>query len=96
MPRPLQYLLALLPLLLTPALFFALAEGYPDLGGGEKDIVMVLPWLLWSLLFAVSASVMIVRRRPVGYWTERAGLLATGLQFGIGLLAWAGSYLGIA
>ena len=95
-PRPLQVLLALLPLLLTPALFFALAEGYLNLGGGEKDIVFVIPWLLWSLLFAVSAIVMIVRRRGVTQWTLRSALLATGILFGIWLVAYFGSFLGIA
>jgi hypothetical protein len=95
-PRPLQVLLALLPLLLTPVLFFALAEGYLDLGGGEKDLVMVLPWLLWSLLFAVTATVLIVRRRPVVRWITVSGVVATGLLFAIGLVAWAGSFLGIA
>ncbi len=96
MPRPLQVLLALLPLLLSPVLFFALAEGYLNLGGGEKDIVFVLPWLLWSLLFAVSAIVMIVRRRGVTHWILRSGLLATGILFGIWLAAYFGSFLGIA
>ena len=47
---------ALLPLALVPLLTDAIARGSLDLGGGEKDLVWVLPWTLWSLLFAVTAS----------------------------------------
>lgn len=32
-----------------------IGRGSLDLGGGEKDLVWVLPFFLWSLLFAVSS-----------------------------------------
>lgn len=48
---------ALLPLAGTPVLFFGIVEGWIDLGGGEKDLVWVLPCLLWSMLFAVASLV---------------------------------------
>ena len=46
-----RLLTLLLPLALTPLLVFLLADGYINLGGGEKDVLMALPWLLWALLF---------------------------------------------
>ncbi|MBM4284208.1 MAG: hypothetical protein FJ128_03010 [Deltaproteobacteria bacterium] len=45
--------LGLLPLALTPAVFFLLAEGYLNLGGGCKDIWAAVPWGLWSLNYFV-------------------------------------------
>ena len=46
---------ALLPLALVPVLVHLIASGQLDLGGGEKDLVWVVPWLVWSLLFAASS-----------------------------------------
>ena len=57
-----RILTAFLPLALTPVLFFALAEGWVNLGGGEKDILMLVPWLLWSLIFATTALTLWWRR----------------------------------
>lgn len=37
---------ALLPLALTPLLMFAIADGYLNFGSGEKDLFMLLPWML--------------------------------------------------
>ena len=49
---------ALIPLALVPVLAYLIAYGRIDLGGGEKDLVWILPWSLWSLLFAASALVL--------------------------------------
>ena len=61
-----RILLALLPLFLTPALGFLLAGGYLNLGGGEKDIILVLPWAFCSLVYGVSCFFLWYRRRPLG------------------------------
>jgi hypothetical protein len=74
----LRLLLALFPLLLTPALGFLLAESYLDLGGGEKDILWVLPWALWSLLYAVSSCVLWARHWPWQRALPRSAAVATG------------------
>ncbi len=50
---------AFAPLAATPLLLTGLASGRLDLGGGEKDLVWLLPWTLWSLLFAVAS---------LGFW----------------------------
>lgn len=49
---------AWLPLALVPVLVGLIADGRIDLGGGEKDLVWVLPWTLWSLLFGASAMIL--------------------------------------
>lgn len=49
---------ALLPLALAPVLVMLIANGQLDLGGGEKDLVWVVPWFLWSMIFAVSSFVL--------------------------------------
>ena len=49
---------ASIPLALVPVLVQLIGSGALDLGGGEKDLVWVLPWLLWSLLFAASSLIL--------------------------------------
>lgn len=75
----------LLPLLLTPVFGFLLAEGHLNLGGGEKDLLLLLPWLLWSILFILCGALL--RKRPVSYgrW------LGTSLAYSFGIIAllWA-------
>lgn len=54
--------LCLGPLALTPLLVLLIGEGYLNFGGGEKDLILVLPWLLWSFLYAVVFAVCWARR----------------------------------
>ncbi len=54
----LRVAVALLPLALSPLLLHLFAYGIIDLGGGEKDIVWLFPWVLWSLIFAASSFVL--------------------------------------
>lgn len=93
--RWVQSLIALAPLLLTPILIYALAEGIVDFGGGEKDVILALPWLVWSLSFAVCGLVFIIRRWPFGRWLRRSTLVATIVLLGLFAIAYASSYLGI-
>ncbi len=55
MPVLLRLTSALAPLLLTPVLVFAIAGGVLNFGGGEKDVFLAIPWLVWSLFFAIGA-----------------------------------------
>lgn len=87
---------SLLPLAATPLLGYGLAGGVLDLGGGEKDLVLLLPWILWSLVFAVSSWILWRRGRAFfsGLW--RAGLIGiAGLVLAALLLAAVGQ-LGVA
>lgn len=73
-----RVVVALLPLALVPVVVHLIAGGQIDLGGGEKGLVWVLPWLLWSLLFGTSSFVLwhrgwSVRRSTV--WSAVVGLV---------------------
>jgi hypothetical protein len=72
--------LAALPLLFTPVLFFMLAEGWLNLGGGDKDIVVTLPYLIWALLFFIAAVVLIVKGWSFRRWLVRAGLVSVAIM----------------
>jgi len=71
-----HFIYAFLPLALAPVFFFALAEGWINLGGGEKDILIVLPYTLWALIFFVSSVILIIKRRTLKQWAGRATSLA--------------------
>lgn len=86
---PLRTIAALVPLALTPVIFWLLADGYVNLGGGEKDIIAVFPWALWSIFYAVAFAVATRRRHKFGATLLRAVGWATGLI----LLMWIILYL---
>lgn len=46
-----RLLISAAPLAATPVLFALLAAGVLSFGGGEKDLVLLVPWAGWSLLF---------------------------------------------
>lgn len=49
----LRFFLSVLLLALTPLLGFFIADGYLNCGGGEKDLLLFIPWILWSLLYLI-------------------------------------------
>jgi hypothetical protein len=73
----LRTFLALAPLAASPVLLFAIAEGVLDLGGGEKDLLWLMPWLLWSVVYAVSSLLLWRRGWTIGRSVVRSG--AVGL-----------------
>jgi hypothetical protein len=58
--------ICLLPLALTPFWGLLISEGYLNLGGGCKDIILLIPWLLWSLVYSVFFIVLWIRGRSFG------------------------------
>ena len=83
--------LCLLPLALVPAFFFATAEGLLNFGGGEKDIILVFPFAVWAILYAISFAVMWMRGKRARACLVRGAIVATiPLVIGwLGLLIWA-------
>lgn len=81
-----RIVLSLLPLGLTPVLGYLLAQGYINLGGGEKDILLLIPWLIWSLVFGFSSLVFWRRGYPIApaLWRSAlvglAGLVVLGVS----------------
>lgn len=79
----LRLLVCVLPLLLTPLWAYLIADGYLDFGGGEKDLILLLPWLLWSALFAIAGTIAWFRRQSVAGMVKRGLGWATGCLLGI-------------
>jgi hypothetical protein len=75
-----KFVVGLVPLALTLLGAALLMEGVLNLGGGEKDIFLAIPLLLWSLTFLVAYLVTargqsVRSLRPLG----KSALIATGL-----------------
>ena len=87
MNKPAQAIIATVPLLLTPVLFYALAEGVLNLGGGEKDIIWVFPWLIWSVVFAISSYVFILKGYAISRWLRYSLLISIVVMVALFLLA---------
>ena len=95
----LRVAIALLPLALAPVLLYLIAGGQLNFGAGEKDLIWVFPWLLWSMLFAVSSFILwhrgwSVSRSIVGSAVVGlAGLILTALLLAaLGRLGVAGRF----
>lgn len=43
----------LVPLALTPLWGFLISEEYLNFGGGCKDIILLIPWVLWSIVYSL-------------------------------------------
>lgn len=89
--------LSLLPLALPPAFGFLLAEGYVNLGGGCKDILMLIPWIVWAVAYFVGSLVFWWKGAPILRAVLSAAVWATGflaLLFVILLISQA-RYLGL-
>ncbi len=84
-----RVLAALLPFACTPVLGYLLTEGYLNLGGGEKDILLVLPWGFFSLIYGCSCFFLWHRRWPLGrsilssIIVAIAGLIVAGLALAL-------------
>jgi hypothetical protein len=86
-----KLVLCLLPLALVPGLLFSLAEGWINLGGGEKDIILVFPAAAWALLYACGFAVMWARKASARSCLWCGALVATMplVVAWVGLLTWS-------
>lgn len=91
-----QAVLAAVPLCLSPILFFATAEGWLNFGGGEKDLLLILPYLIWALVFFLTALILIIKHKPVHYWLYRAFTVALLVIIVLAVIAYVSSWLGVA
>ena len=81
-----KLVLCLGPLAVSPLLLFLIADGYLNFGGGEKDIILMLPWVLWSLAYGIVFAVCWARKLPL----RRVLSYAAGGATGLVIVAWAG------
>lgn len=92
-----RFLISVLPLALTPLLGWLLAEGHLSLGGGEKDLILLLPWMVWSIMFAVAFLVNARKTKSLLSAVLRALGWATGIMVLLWLMLWitVSDWLGI-
>lgn len=67
---------ALSPLALCLVLAWLVTAGPLGLGGGEKDVLLVVPVALWSVVFAVASLVMWARGASLARASQVASLVA--------------------
>ncbi len=93
----LRLILCILPLALTPLLGFLIADSYLNFGGGEKDLLLLIPWMIWSLVYFVLFLVFWRRKlsikRGCGY--AAAGATWVLVVIYLVLLVWSGGILGV-
>jgi len=91
-----RLILSIVPLALTPLLGFFIAEGYLNFGGGEKDLFLLIPWMVWSLVYFVLFLILWRRKFSITKGCDYAAVGATGalaLIYGV-ILIWPGEILG--
>ncbi len=74
----LKFFIAVTPFLLTFIFAWLVMDGYLNFGGGEKDIFLAVPLLLWSLLFMCCYFVLWWQRSSIKRSVIFAGAFATG------------------
>jgi hypothetical protein len=72
--------LSLLPLGLTPVVGFLLAEGHVNLGAGCKDILALIPWVIWALFYFICFMIFWWKGAPVLRAALYAAVGATGIM----------------
>ena len=78
-PTVLRLTLALAPLALTLLFAWLTMEGYFSFSSGEKDILIAVPLLIWSLVYLCSSLVLWSRRAAIGRSVATASTFATAI-----------------
>lgn len=85
------------PILLTPLWGYLIADGYLNFGGGEKDLFLLIPWVVWAFIYLLIFIVAWVKRKETKRIVLYAVCGATGILglAWIALFIWANATLGI-
>ncbi len=75
----LRLLTAATPLALTPLWLHLIGNGTLDFGSGDKDIFILVPWVIWSLFYFLSCMVLWGRGVKLGRAAALAGTIASAL-----------------
>ena len=92
-----RLILSILPLALTPLLGFLIAHGYLNFGGGEKDLFLLIPWIVWSVVYFVLFLIFWRRKLSIQKGCGYAALGATGALalISVVMLIWVVGILGV-
>ncbi len=93
-----RLILSIVPLALTPLLGFLIAEGYLNFGGGEKDLLLLIPWMVWSVVYFVLFLIFWKRKFSIQKGLGYAAGGATGALalIYVVMLIWFGAILGVS
>ncbi len=93
----LRLILSIVPLAVTPLLGFLIADGYLNFGGGEKDLLLLIPWMVWSVAYFVLFLIFWRRKLSLQKGCGYAALGATGALalIYVVMLIWFVGILGI-
>jgi hypothetical protein len=72
---------------LTPVWGYLLADGTINLGGGDKDIFILIPYLLWSVLYLASGLFFV--KCSIRRMTGEALLYSVGIM----LVLWSAIFI---
>jgi hypothetical protein len=88
----------LFPLALTPLWGYLIADGYLNFGGGEKDLLLLIPWILWSLLYLVIFVVTWFQRLPLkrGLVFSTVGATVVIVLLWLAMFVWSQGLLGVS
>ncbi|UCG07787.1 MAG: hypothetical protein JSV83_03810 [Desulfobacterales bacterium] len=88
--------LSIAPLSMTPLWGYLIAEGYLNFGGGEKDLFLLIPWIFWSLIYAIVFVFFWLRKATIIKTLVWSVCSATGLVFltWLVMLFWFSGILG--
>jgi len=87
--------LSLAPLALTPLLGWLISAGYLNFGGGCKDIVMIFPWMGWSLVYFIFFVSMAIKKASIKRSLAWSAVGATGIMAFVFIAIFAWSLLGV-
>lgn len=69
-----KILILITPLLLTPLFFYLISEDIMSFGAGDKDIVLLLPWLVWAAFFLAAGLILWKKNLPLKRWSLKSVL----------------------
>jgi polyferredoxin len=72
---------AFAPMVVTVIIAWSVMSGLISFGGGEKDIILILPVAIWSILFAVASLIMWARDATLASASRIAGIAAIIVLF---------------
>lgn len=91
-----RILLSIAPLALTPIWGYLIAEGYLNFGSGEKDLLLLIPWIYWSFIYLIVYIVFWLKKSSIIKTLVWSVCGATAVVFltGLALLVWFSALLG--
>ena len=52
-------------MLLTPVWGYLIAEGLLNFGGGEKDLFLLIPWMVWAFSYFLIFIIAWIKRKNI-------------------------------